>query len=48
MLLKYDWRFVPGETRPESLKFETNLGVSTTGKVEFRRRKEEINMDLVQ
>ncbi|KAK6087007.1 cytochrome P450 [Seiridium cupressi] len=46
MLLKYDWRFVPGEGRPESQAFETNLGVSTKGKVELRRRKEEINLDL--
>ncbi|KAH8198925.1 hypothetical protein TruAng_006886 [Truncatella angustata] len=48
MLLKYDWRFVPGEGRPESQSFETSTGVSTKGKVEFRRRKEEINMDLAQ
>ena len=48
MLLKYEWRFLPGEDRPESQKFETNSGVSTTGKVEFRRRKEEISMDLVK
>lgn len=41
MLLKYDWRFVPGESRPDAQSFETSIGVSTTGKVEFRRRKDE-------
>ncbi|KAI4595736.1 hypothetical protein KJ359_006727 [Pestalotiopsis sp. 9143b] len=46
MLLKYDWRFVPGETRPAEMSFESSIGVSTSGKIQFRRRKEEINLDL--
>ncbi|KAK6216113.1 Metallothionein expression activator [Pestalotiopsis sp. IQ-011] len=46
MLLKYDWRFVPGETRPAKMSFESSIGVSTSGKIQFRRRKEEINLDL--
>ncbi|ETS75628.1 hypothetical protein PFICI_12572 [Pestalotiopsis fici W106-1] len=46
MLLKYDWRLVPGETRPQEMVFESTIGCSTDGKVEFRRRQEEINLDV--
>ncbi|KAI1849674.1 hypothetical protein JX265_008011 [Neoarthrinium moseri] len=48
LLLKYDWRFVPGSGRPEPRSFETSIGVNPKGKVECRRRKEEINLDLTE
>lgn len=46
MLLKYDWRFVPGAGRPEPQAFETSIGQNTKGQLQFRRRTEEINLDL--
>ncbi|TGJ83720.1 hypothetical protein E0Z10_g5031 [Xylaria hypoxylon] len=45
MLLKYDWRFVPGKGRPVSSSFELEDSISTTGEMQYRRRKEEINLD---
>jgi cytochrome P450 len=48
LLLKYDWRFVPGSGRPEPQSFESGIGVNPKGKVEYRRRKEEINLDIVE
>lgn len=46
MLLKYDWRWVPGKGRPESARFELEDSISTTGEVQFKRRREEINLDV--
>ncbi|POS81394.1 ent-kaurene oxidase [Diaporthe helianthi] len=46
MLLKYDWRWVAGKGRPESSRFELEDSISATGEVQFRRRKEEINLDV--
>ncbi|KAH8886196.1 ent-kaurene oxidase, partial [Thozetella sp. PMI_491] len=46
LLLKYDWRFVPGTGRPTPQTFEVGIGTNATAKIERRRRKEEINLDL--
>ncbi|KZL77721.1 cytochrome P450, partial [Colletotrichum tofieldiae] len=46
MLLKYDWRWVPGKGRPESSRFELEDSISATGEVQFRRRREEINLNI--
>lgn len=46
LLLKYDWRFVPGSGRPEPQGFETSIGVDPKGEVQYRRRNEEINLDI--
>lgn len=48
LLLKYDWRFATGCSRPESQSFEGNLDLNPEGRIEFRRRKEEINLDIVE
>ncbi|KAI0123763.1 cytochrome P450 [Xylariales sp. AK1849] len=45
LLLKYDWRFVPAAGRPEPQIFETGIMVNPKGKVEYRRRKAEIDLD---
>lgn len=45
-LLKYDWRFVPGEGgRPAGRSFEANRGVDPGAKVQARRRTPEIDLD---
>ncbi|RYP60188.1 hypothetical protein DL770_010048 [Monosporascus sp. CRB-9-2] len=44
-LLKYDWRFVPGEGRPTSRTFEAGQGVHPSAKVQARRRKPEVDID---
>ncbi|KAK8050132.1 ent-kaurene oxidase [Apiospora phragmitis] len=48
LLLKYDWRFVPGPDGrfPAPDHFETGFSGSRTGQVQFRRRREEIELDL--
>ncbi|KAI1456218.1 cytochrome P450 [Annulohypoxylon moriforme] len=48
MLLKYDWRFVPGESRPEPTSFEAGNGVDQASRVQVRRRKAEIDLDNIQ
>ena len=45
LLLKYDWKR-KGGGGPVFLQFETNKSVSRQCKVMFRRRKEEIDLDL--
>ncbi|EME40210.1 hypothetical protein DOTSEDRAFT_74878 [Dothistroma septosporum NZE10] len=42
-LLKYDVRFVPGESRPKMMCFEQHLTIPPSVKVQIRRRQEEIN-----
>ncbi|KAI0025227.1 cytochrome P450 [Xylariomycetidae sp. FL0641] len=44
-LLKYDWRFVPGEGRPQPRAFEHIHGVNDNAKVQVRRRQAEIDID---
>src|SRR3569833_86232 len=44
LLLKYDWRFIQGVGRPKPQEFETAISVSPKGKVQVRRREEEINV----
>jgi cytochrome P450 len=46
MLLKYEWRFVPGAGRPEPQAFESGIGQNPKGQLQFRRRQEEINMEI--
>ncbi|KAK6842934.1 ent-kaurene oxidase [Apiospora arundinis] len=48
MLLKYEWRFVPGSEGdfPAPDQFETSYSGSRAGQIQFRRRQEEINLDL--
>ncbi|KAK8055710.1 hypothetical protein PG993_000937 [Apiospora rasikravindrae] len=47
LLLKYEWRFVPSEGGfPAPDTFETGFSGSRTGQVQFRRRQEEIVLDL--
>ncbi|KAI8627734.1 cytochrome P450 [Xylariaceae sp. FL1651] len=46
MLLKYDWRFVPGKGRPVSSSFELEDSISTTGEMQYRRREAEIDLDV--
>ncbi|OTB03468.1 hypothetical protein M426DRAFT_321828 [Hypoxylon sp. CI-4A] len=45
LLLKYDWRFVPGEGRPKAGSFEGNNGVADDSKIQARRRRPEIDLD---
>ncbi|RYP66018.1 hypothetical protein DL771_007999 [Monosporascus sp. 5C6A] len=45
LLLKYDWRFLPGEGRPTPRAFEAGQGVHPSAKVQARRRKPEIDID---
>ena len=44
MLLMYDWRFVPGETRPKDLAFENTTVTAPGLKMQLRRRMEEIDL----
>ncbi|KAI1076359.1 cytochrome P450 [Whalleya microplaca] len=45
LLLKYDWRFVPGEGRPAPMLFEGSNNVDSKAKVQVRRREAEIDLD---
>lgn len=46
MLLKYDWRFVPGAD-PAQYDFEESVRrIKSSFKVEYRRRTEEIPLDV--
>ncbi|KAH8668636.1 ent-kaurene oxidase [Xylariales sp. PMI_506] len=46
LLLKYDWRLVPGAAMLEPQCFETSRGVNPKIQLDVRRRKEEIELDL--
>lgn len=48
MLLKYDWRFEPGTARPAPQTFEANTAVNPKGKVQYRRRQEEIDFTALE
>ncbi|KAK3937466.1 Dihydromonacolin L monooxygenase [Diplogelasinospora grovesii] len=45
LLLKYDWRFVPGEGRPAPQAFESSIVVNPNAQVQVRRRLAEIDLD---
>lgn len=45
LLLKYEWRFVPGEGRPPTQTFEAVNTVNKDAKVQIRRRTPEIDLD---
>ncbi|KAH9907834.1 cytochrome P450 [Xylariomycetidae sp. FL2044] len=45
LLLKYDWRFVPGRGRPAPRAFESVNGVDPASHVQARRRQPEIDLD---
>ncbi|KAB5557999.1 cytochrome P450 [Coniochaeta sp. 2T2.1] len=47
MLLKYDWRLVPGTTRPPPMNSEVNSSLSYAARLQCKRRKEEIDLDHV-
>lgn len=44
LLLKYDVRFVPGDDSPKERVWQTARGPSPNLKMQFRRRKEEIDL----
>ena len=46
LLLKYDWRFLPGQGRPDVQRFEITVSVNTKTKVQVRRRDKEA-LDLL-
>ncbi|KAI2463503.1 cytochrome P450 [Annulohypoxylon bovei var. microspora] len=48
LLLKYDWRFVPGVGRPAPRCFEGGNGVDQAAEIQVRRRKTEIDLDNTQ
>lgn len=45
LLLKYDFKFTDGATRPDSMKWETAYLTNPELKLMFRRRKEEIDLN---
>ncbi|KAI1388965.1 cytochrome P450 [Hypoxylon trugodes] len=45
LLLKYDWRFIPGEGRPAPRSFEAVRGVDQKSRIQVRRRRPEIDLD---
>jgi len=45
LLLKYDWRFVPGEGRHERRRFEAGTSVHENSKVQYKTRTPEIDLD---
>ncbi|KAI1086991.1 cytochrome P450 [Rostrohypoxylon terebratum] len=46
LLLKYEWRFVPGKGRPVPRTFEGGSGVDQASRIQFRSRKPEIDLDI--
>lgn len=44
MLLRYDWRFVPGDEQTKDLEFETVSSTNPNLKVQVRRRAEEVDL----
>ncbi len=45
LLIRYDWRFVPGEGRPAPRLFEAGRSVDAESRVQARRRVPEIDLD---
>ncbi|KAI4870598.1 cytochrome P450 [Hypoxylon rubiginosum] len=46
LLLKYDLQFLPNEGRPAPRTFEATNGVDQMSKIQMRRRKAEIDLDI--
>ena len=44
LLLRYDWRYLPGEGRPEDVEFEAARTVNPRIRLQVRRKKEEIDL----
>ena len=44
LLLRYDWRFIPGEEKAKDLQFETVSSTNPKLKVQMRRRKEQVDL----
>ena len=42
LLLKYEWRFAPGQERPKNLEWETELFMNPMATMQMRRRNEEM------
>ncbi|GAP88592.1 putative cytochrome p450 protein [Rosellinia necatrix] len=47
LLLKYDWRFVPGLPEPEPRAFEATMAVRPDTQIQACRRKPEIDLDAL-
>ena len=47
LLLKYDWSFDPAEGKTDFIWIESNPMWNPSGKLRFRRRKEEVDLSLV-
>ena len=46
LLLKYDFRLVPGQSIKPSFEIESNVLFHPQAEWQFKRRQEEINVDL--
>ena len=44
ILLRYDFRYIPGESRPDEMHLETISMASPKTQVQLRRRREEIDL----
>ncbi|KAI1199298.1 cytochrome P450 [Nemania serpens] len=47
LLLKYDWRFVPDAPEPQPRMFESTKSVKADTRIQARRRKAEIDIDVL-
>ncbi|KAI1129820.1 cytochrome P450 [Nemania abortiva] len=47
LLMKYDWRFVPGEPEPKPRTFEASKSTEADTKIQACRRKAEIDLDAL-
>ncbi|KAI1269658.1 cytochrome P450 [Xylariaceae sp. FL1019] len=45
LLMKYDWRFVPGEPEPQARRFESTSSVDPNTRLQARARTPEIDID---
>ncbi|KAI1322691.1 cytochrome P450 [Xylariaceae sp. FL0255] len=45
MLLKYDWRFVPGEDKPKPVRFEATAALDPKTRLQCRARTPELDLD---
>ncbi|KAI1813368.1 cytochrome P450 [Poronia punctata] len=48
LLMKYDWRYVPGAEKPKPRVFETSSSVDAMTRIQARRRKAEIDLDALE
>lgn len=47
LLLKYDWRFVPGQKPSPPFEIEANVLFNPSAELQVRRRKEEVDLSIV-